>query len=63
MGGDVGVGVALEPLRLVGPREPGEVHRDAVDEAVDVGADADTEGRGWTGGVHEVIMPEGQSHP
>ena len=42
VGRDVGVGVALEALRLVGPGQPGQVHRDAVDQAVDVGADADT---------------------
>ena len=39
--GDVGVGVALEALRLVGPGQPGQVERDAVDEPVHVGADAD----------------------
>ena len=32
-----------QPLRLLGPGEPREVHRDAVGEAVDVGADADAE--------------------
>ena len=41
MGRDIGVGVTLEALRLVGPGEPGQVERDAVDEPVDVGADAD----------------------
>ena len=46
VGGDVGVGVALQALRLVGPGEPGEVHRDPVDQAVDVGADADPEAGG-----------------
>ena len=44
--GDVGVGVALEALGLVGPGEPGQVHGDAVDEPVDVGADADADGEG-----------------
>ena len=46
VGGDVGVGVALEPGRLVGPGEAGEVHRYAGDEPVHVGADADARGGG-----------------
>jgi hypothetical protein len=58
VGGDVGVGVALEALRLLGPHQPGEVHRDPVGETVDVGADADPER-----GIHAMIMPEGQSAP
>ena len=56
MGGDVGVGVALEALRLVGPGEAGEVQRDAVDEPVHVGADADAREV-----VHAMIMPETES--
>ena len=56
MGGDVGVGVALETLRLVGPGQAGEVQGDAVDEAVDVGPDADA---GWL--LHTQIMPERES--
>ena len=41
VGGDVGVGVALQALRLVGPVQSGEVEGCAVDETVHVGADAD----------------------
>ena len=40
MGGDVAVGVTLEAVVLVGPGQPGEVHRHAGDEAVHVDADA-----------------------
>jgi hypothetical protein len=47
--------VALEPLRLVGPRESREVEGDAGDEAVDVGSDADP------GVLHQMMMPERQS--
>ncbi len=56
VGRDVGVGVALEALRLVGPGQPGEVHGYAVDEPVHVGADADT-----GESLHAMIMPEQQS--
>ena len=56
---DVAVGVALEALRLVGPGEAGEVHRYAVGEAVDVGADARSHSVRTSG--HGVIMPEQQS--
>ena len=52
----VAVGVTLEALRLVGPGEAGEVQRHAVDEPVDVGADADAGEL-----VHATIMPETQS--
>ena len=38
---DVAVGVTLEAVVLVGPRQPGEVHRDAGGQAVHVDADAD----------------------
>ena len=51
--GDVGVGVPGQSGGLVGPGQPGQHHRCAVGEPVDVGSDADTEGR-----VHEMIMPE-----
>ena len=40
MGGDVTVGVTLEPVVLVGPGQSGEVHRDAGREAVHVDTDA-----------------------
>jgi hypothetical protein len=56
VGGDVGVGMALEALRFVGPGEAGEVQGDAVDEAVHVGADADAGEL-----VHATIMPETES--
>ncbi len=56
VGRDVGVGVTLEPLRLVGPVQAGEVERYAVDEAVDVGSDADS---GEC--LHTMIMPERES--
>ena len=40
VGGDVAVGVTLEAVVLVGPGQPGEVHRHAGREAVHVDADA-----------------------
>ena len=49
---DVRVGVTLEALRLVGPVQARELHRDAVGEAVDVGADADAGEL-----LHAMIMP------
>ena len=52
MGGDVAVGVPGEARALVGEGEPGQVHRDAVGEAVHVGADA---GAGVV--VTRTIMP------
>ncbi|GAA2137412.1 hypothetical protein GCM10009844_04430 [Nocardioides koreensis] len=61
MGGDVGVGVALEAPGLVGPGETGQVHGDPVDQAVDVGTDADANGKGAV--RHDQIMPEPQSTP
>jgi hypothetical protein len=56
MGGDIGVGVAFEALRLVGPGEAREVQGDAVGEPVYVGADADAGEL-----VHAKIMPETES--
>ncbi|GCD90733.1 hypothetical protein NLS1_27390 [Nocardioides sp. LS1] len=56
MRGDVGVGVALEALRLVGPGETSEVEGHAVDQAVYVGADADAGRKGLV--RHGVIMPD-----
>ena len=53
VGRHVGVGVALETLRLVGPGQAGQVEGHARDEAVDVGADADA------GKAHAPIMPDG----
>ena len=41
VGGDVGVGVALEPLRLVRPGQPGQVQGYAVGEPVHVDAQPD----------------------
>jgi hypothetical protein len=51
VGRDVGFGVTLETLRLVGPGQAREVERNTGDEAVDVGADADA------GKAHAPIMP------
>ena len=59
VGGDVGVGVPLEALRLVGPGEAGEVQRDAVGETVHVDADAVRDSVRTCG--HGMIMPEKQS--
>jgi hypothetical protein len=51
VGRDVGVGVTLETLRLVGPGQAREGKGNTGDEAMDVGADTDT------GEIHAPIMP------
>ena len=53
------VGVTLQALRLVGPGQPGQVQRYAVDQPVDVGADPDP-GR-QESVMHALMMPESQS--
>ena len=56
--GDVAVRVALEPLGLVGPGEPGQVQGHAVGEPVHVDSRGPTRGRcSLPGSLTRRIMP------